>query len=399
MARLQSILALIAVALLASGAAATQNDCLGGCASSHPSFEPVCCDGRMWYNACYMLCQAPNITLYERCPSPSPSPAPSPSPSRPPCDPLTYPYVNQTYHCQSDCRTYTLVDVNAGCMPNWAGARAYCESRGLELAPWDTDASNGALHTLCAANRYTCWAAGSMPDGLCPVMSQEGDMHFQGCNQPVRFVCRTTSALYKLCRDNRYTCWTGGRDDSTDLCPLMTQEGYIVQQGCEQSVRWVCRTKGCEANCDVRYPNWYVWVCGKDGQAYRNWCYAACHGCYLYTPCSAPGDSNEPVIGDNVLSLTDGGYLYRMWTVDAKQRRTYAGADAFCTGLGSGWGLVPYTDLAGYGAVRRLCANNAFTCWLKRGERDDNYPLMAADGTLQMQGPNQEVRFVCRQQQ
>ena len=24
-------------------------------------------------------------------------------------------------------------------------------------------------------------------------MSQEGDMHFQGCNQPVRFVCRTTS--------------------------------------------------------------------------------------------------------------------------------------------------------------------------------------------------------------
>ena len=104
-------------------------------------------------------------------------------------------------------------------------------------------------------------------------------------------------------------------------------------------------------------------------------------------------------VGDNVLSLTDGGYLYRMWTVDAKQRRTYAGADAFCTGLGSGWGLVPYTDLAGYGAVRRLCANNAFTCWLKRGERDDNYPLMAADGTLQMQGPNQEVRFVCRQQQ
>ena len=53
-----------------------------------------------------------------------------------------------------------------------------------------------------------------------------------------------TGALYKLCRDNRYTCWTGGRDDSTDLCPLMTQEGYIVQQGCEQSVRWVCRTKG-----------------------------------------------------------------------------------------------------------------------------------------------------------
>ena len=160
MARLQSILALIAVALLASGAAATQNDCLGGCASSHPSFEPVCCDGRMWYNACYMLCQAPNITLYERCPSPSPSPAPSPSPSRPPCDPLTYPYVNQTYHCQSDCRTYTLVDVNAGCMPNWAGARAYCESRGLELAPWDTDASNGAWVLARHSGRGLRWRPG-----------------------------------------------------------------------------------------------------------------------------------------------------------------------------------------------------------------------------------------------
>ncbi|KAG2454370.1 hypothetical protein HYH02_001393 [Chlamydomonas schloesseri] len=670
MARIQPVMALVTLALFASGVAATQvsRDCLGGCAGSHPSFEPVCRDGRMWYNACYMLCQAPNVTVYERCPA---SPSPSPVRSRPPppsCDPQRYPYATQTYHCESDCRTYTLVDVNAGCMPNWAGASAYCESRGLELAPWDTDASNGALRKLCAANRFTCWAGGRTPDGLCPLMTQEGYMQYQGCEQPVRFVCRTKTsmcssppppspnppsprppspnppsprppspsppsppppspnppsppppspnprppppspappsppppsplppsppppyppspappmpppppspvppspppppvcnprtapykntsyycqndcrtytlydidaicmvnygqaraycertggelvpygeapamgALHKLCRDNRYTCWTGGRDERSGLCPLMTQEGHIVQQGCEQPVRWVCRTKtpykntsyycqndcrtytlydidaicmvdygqaraycertggelvpygeapafgalhklcrdrrytcwtggrdersglcplmtadgdvvqqgcgqhtrwvcrtkGCEATCDLKYHNWYVWVCDKGGQAYRNWCYAACHGCYLYTPCAAPRDSGEPATGDNVLSLRDGGYLYRMWTVDAQQRRTYADADAFCAGLdgGGGWALVPYTDLAGYGAVRRLCANNSFTCWLKRGERDEQYPLMAADGSLQMQGPEQRVRFVCRQRQ
>ena len=61
-------------------------------------------------------------------------------------------------------------------------------------------------------------------------------------------------ALYKLCRDNRYTCWTGGRDDSTDLCPLMTQEGYIVQQACEQPVRFVCRTTGESACCLIAAP-------------------------------------------------------------------------------------------------------------------------------------------------
>eukprot|EP00198_Chlamydomonas_reinhardtii_P012186 XP_001701523.1 glyoxal or galactose oxidase [Chlamydomonas reinhardtii] len=191
------------------------------------------------------------------------------------CNPLSYPYVNQTYHCQSDCRTYTLVDVNAGCMPNWAGARAYCESRGLELAPWNTDASKGALYKLCRDNRYTCWTGGRDDStDLCPLMTQEGYIVQQACEQPVRFVCRTTAvcmlswraaadfcnwkggelvpygetsaalgALRRLCHDRRYTCWTGDRVDHSGQCPLMTAEGEVVQQGCDQAVRWVCRTK------------------------------------------------------------------------------------------------------------------------------------------------------------
>ncbi|EFJ41166.1 hypothetical protein VOLCADRAFT_98842 [Volvox carteri f. nagariensis] len=138
-------------------------------------------------------------------------------------------------------------------------------------------------------------------------------------------------------------------DPSSDLCYLMSQEGDVHLQGCDQPVRFVCRS---------RY---------------------------------AGGD--DP----NVLTHEDEtGSQYRLYGMDAKQATTYDGAAAFCTGLGAGWDLVPYGDDVGYHAVQRLCSARLFTCWLKRANGFPYCPLMAADGTLQMQGCDQLVRFVCR---
>ena len=50
--------------------------------------------------------------------------------------------------------------------------------------------SSAALRELCARRRYTCWMDGKLPSGFCYLMSQEGYILEQGCNQPVRFVCR-----------------------------------------------------------------------------------------------------------------------------------------------------------------------------------------------------------------
>jgi hypothetical protein len=99
-----------------------------------------------------------------------------------------------------------------------------------------------------------------------------------------------------------------------------------------------------------------------------------------------------------VLYLSQDGYSYRMYTTDATKRTSHAGAAAFCTGLGAGWGLVPYWDTSAYTAVRKLCADYQYTCWLQRQESDTLCPLMAADGSRQMQGCEQDVRFVCRKQ-
>ncbi|KAG2454371.1 hypothetical protein HYH02_001394 [Chlamydomonas schloesseri] len=282
-----------------SGAGVTYAQAEAKCGELGPAWEVTPYDNAGWA-ACKQLCSSNGAGCWLKRGRPLDCPVINAAGqlSLAPCGSSVqqrYPYATQTYHCESDCRTYTLVDINAGCMSNWAGASAYCESRGLELAPWDTDASNGALHKLCRDNRYTCWTGGrDERSGLCPLMTQEGHIVQQGCEQPVRWVCRTKQpntsyycqndcrtytlydinaicmvdygqarvycertggelvpygeapamgALHKLCRDNRYTCWTGGRDERSGLCPLMTQEGHIVQQGCEQPVRWVCRTK------------------------------------------------------------------------------------------------------------------------------------------------------------
>ncbi|GLC76481.1 hypothetical protein PLESTF_001785900 [Pleodorina starrii] len=98
----------------------------------------------------------------------------------------------------------------------------------------------------------------------------------------------------------------------------------------------------------------------------------------------------------NVLYLTVGDYDYRMYDKSATQRMSHSRAATFCHGLGKGWNLVPYWDEKAYDAVRKLCADHSFTCWLDRKDTDAYCPLMAADGSRQMQGCEQDVRFVCR---
>ncbi|KAG2454372.1 hypothetical protein HYH02_001395 [Chlamydomonas schloesseri] len=204
-------------------------------------------------------------TAYEFCPSPPPvedaaaSPPPPPSRANPPaCNPDTYPYVNLTYYNPRECRTYTLFDVNAGCMPTWDKARRYCDAIGLELAPWGESESEDSCRKLCATNRYTCWMGGAAPAGL---------------------------------------------------CNLMTQEGYGVQQGCQQPVRWVCRTKesrcpyppppppqSCYDKCMYDNP----WVipdvpyCDPQGKAYRNYCDGHCRCTEEMKPCHSPPSPLPP---------------------------------------------------------------------------------------------------------
>jgi hypothetical protein len=135
-------------------------------------------------------------------------------------------------------------------------------------------------------------------------------------------------------------------DAGPEHCYLMSQEGNTHKQGCYQPVRFVCRDR-------------------------------------------------LPITG--VLNLTKAGFEYRMFTTDATRRTSYAGALQFCQGLGAGWDLVPYWDSNGYDACLQLCAANSYTCWMKRKDTDTELcPLMAADGSRQMQGCEQDVRFVCR---
>ncbi|PNH06823.1 hypothetical protein TSOC_006766 [Tetrabaena socialis] len=678
-----------AVAALMLMAASGAHACFDSCRATE--YKPVCSDDKMWYNPCYMVCEmGPSFAAYSACLPP------------PPCDPRHYPYKNLTYYSSDDCRTYTLFDVDAGCMPDWKTATDYCTKLGLDLAPWDHEGSNGALQVLVAGRHFTSWVGGKTPEGLCGVMTQEGRVVFQGCNQHARFVCRSKSSactpappspappspsppkppspspppmcnpattknitlynptdckdytlydigaeclvdwfkakevcekagmelaphtckdvLIKLCRDRGFTCWTGGKD--SDLCPLMTAGGDIVKQGCNQPVRWVCRTKvgvcplpslplpslpppyapspsllpsypplapsypplyppssyppspsppsplppspppppspkppspspppmcnpattknttlynpmdcmsytlydigaeclvdwfqakgvcekagmelaphtdgaahgvllklcrdrsftcwtggrdidlcplmtaggdivkqgcnqtlrwvcrskvaactpaappspqppspsppasecrhrhgppiprmlysllvpgtpsfpaGCIDTCDVKYPHWAIWVCDKAGKPYKNWCYAACDGNYLTSPCGPPPGSTSG--NSDVLTYMGTQYEYRMF-VDTLL--TYSKADEYCEYLGSGWGLVPYGDEEGWSAVRQMAPFNGFTCWLKRDSGDTQCPLVDAKGLLQKQGCEQDVRFVCRRLQ
>ncbi|GFR51580.1 hypothetical protein Agub_g14001, partial [Astrephomene gubernaculifera] len=141
--------------------------------------------------------------------------------------------------------------------------------------------------------------------------------------------------------------------------------------------------------------NMYLPVCDQDSKSYPNWCHCRCYGCTWFTPCN----STPPEQGNNVLKLYQDGYDYLMFTVDATQRMPYTEAEIFCRDLGYGWDLVPYDDASGYSALQGLCASNYYTCWFKKGADDEDLcPLIDAQGLLQKQGCEQDVRFVCRKE-
>ncbi|GIL67524.1 hypothetical protein Vafri_20871, partial [Volvox africanus] len=250
-------------------------------------------------------------------PPPSPSPPFSPPPNPPP---LLPPFSSSISPCEEynkdiflnpiDGRNYTLFSSKfgtTGVFTNFVTAKGICEMNGLELAPQAEPESRFSLRKLCSGGRrITCWLDGvppGEPTGRCYVMSQEGDIYTQGCEQLVRFVCR---------------------------------------------------------NKNITKP---------------------------------------PL--DDTLSLSTNGYDYVLYTQDATMLKPHSGAAQFCQNLGSGWNLVPYWDLTSnaWAVMMELCAANRYACWCKRypAAVDASLcPLIAQDGTLQMQSCDQEVRFVCR---
>ncbi|KAG2487714.1 hypothetical protein HYH03_013713 [Edaphochlamys debaryana] len=343
---------------------------------------------------------SPQPPVYSPPPSPHPPSTPPVYPPPPRCDPYTYPYTTENYTCHADCRTYVLYDIGARCMPDWRTARKVCESKGLELAPHDEDASNGALRKLCHGNRYTCWASGHTEPNRCPLMTQEGRIVYQGCEQPVRFVCRTkgarcmpdwrtarkvceskglelaphdedasNGALKKLCRDNRYTCWASGHTEP-NRCPLMTQEGRIVYQGCEQPVRFVCRTKGEPPSAAQPQPT----------QPYPP-----------ATPAATP--HTYPYTTENYTCHAD-CRTYVLFDIRARCLPDWRTARKVCES--KGLELAPHDEDASNGALKKLCRDNRYTCWASGHTEPNRCPLMTQEGRIVFQGCEQPVRFVCR---
>ncbi|GIL50960.1 hypothetical protein Vafri_7033 [Volvox africanus] len=164
-----------------------------------------------------------------------------------------------------------------------------------------------------------------------------------------------------LCTLRRYTCWMDGSPYQPSMCYLTSQEGNVLLQPCGQALRFVCREKD---------------------------------------PLAAVGMVSPPspplAVTEGVLTLIKDGYEYHMYDTHALLMETYSGASSFCHNLGTGWDLVPHWDPKAYEAVMQLCAYMHFTCWLKKQDLNSpTCPLMAADGSLQMQGCQQYVRFVC----
>ncbi|GIL67482.1 hypothetical protein Vafri_20885 [Volvox africanus] len=113
-------------------------------------------------------------------------------------DPSTYPYKKIEYRNPAERgRLYILYDINGpdGCLNDFKTAKDICAKHKLELAPQDDSKSLAAVRQLVTSRRVTSWLDGKTSEpGLCHLMSQEGFVHEQGCNQPVRFVCRAVAA-------------------------------------------------------------------------------------------------------------------------------------------------------------------------------------------------------------
>ncbi len=94
------------------------------------------------------------------------------------------------------------------------------------------------LSSVWASPCLTCTAAArSQTRGHDP-----GTVWILRCPLP-RSLPPVAAAVKKLCSDLRYTCWLGGKQQWEATCPLISAEGNLLKQGCEQHVRFVCRKR------------------------------------------------------------------------------------------------------------------------------------------------------------
>lgn len=119
----------------------------------------------------------------------------------------------------------------------------------------------------------------------------------------------------------------------------------------------------------------------------------------VVTPDAAPGNPTTiTVSGRRYLNLVFRSYNYTLYDTEATMRASYNEAAAFCQRQGDE--LVPYweTSSGASSVVEQLCAKRGYTCWVRRSAstRVGLCPLMDAKGTIQEQGCEQTVRFVCR---
>ncbi len=163
----------------------------------------------------------------------------------PPCEPKHTNYKNVSHYNAHDCKTYTLYDTDAVCMPTWQQAKYVCEYYGQELAPWDDDASKSELlgaFRVAGQPQWDWYAPKCIYRYRC-CQQRAGKQHGRLCWSVTPLFAFSTGSLLKLCAGNSFTCWVSGPSPA-DLCPLMSATGSIEKQGCEQNVRFVCRSKG-----------------------------------------------------------------------------------------------------------------------------------------------------------
>ncbi|KAG2491473.1 hypothetical protein HYH03_010258 [Edaphochlamys debaryana] len=272
-----------------------------------------------------------------------------------------YPYQTLGYFNAKDCKTYTLFDLGAGCMPDHTSAANVCEGFGLEMAPWGDAASKEALFATCKAKGFTCWIAGDCGAGLCCLLDAAGNKQEQGCMQPVRFVCRTKTASP--------TC-TATTTPLPSPKPPTPKPPSPLPPGPQPP----------SPNPSPPKP-----------------------------PSPKPPSPKPPTPPPSsvLVTLPGGGtcdpltFLYTTAKLDASDCRTYYifDLDAKCMPPFAcayrGMELATWGEGVSQASVLSLC--KTYTCWVKGNDCGvGQCCLTSATGELLKQGCNQPVRFVCR---
>ncbi len=216
----------------------------------------------------------------------------------------------------------TVEDVTRALCAVLQDASGYCASMGYELVPH----SNNDGYGRCAITKSRHAFCGGLDcyGGLfLPRCAEECPRQWLPCRSVVQAaVCKLPSpvlpnpraeAVKQLCSNNRYTCWLGGKQDWEALCPLISAEGTLLKQGCEQPVRFVCR----KSNASPPPPPPSPRPPSPRPPSPRP---------PSPKPPSPPSPSPavpNPVIYNGIACLTYGGYDYKMYTTDARMMKTW----------------------------------------------------------------------------